>query len=102
MGLIETFLIHIGGRCATTMKQNRLLLASIAVGGRTNMRDARYIDIPGTRTHELPPLLVHASIEHTPAEDIDSVLGEADDMLSISGASPDVLEQRRFELALQL
>jgi hypothetical protein len=66
------------------------------------MRDARYIDIPGSKTHELPPLLVHSAVEHAPAEDIDSVLGEAEEMLSVSDASPDVIEQRRFELALQL
>ena len=66
------------------------------------MRDARYIDIPGSKTHELPPLLVHSASEHTPAEDIDAVMGEAEDMLSVSDASPDVLAQRRFELALQL
>ncbi len=66
------------------------------------MSDARYIDIPGSRTHELPPLLVHATPEHPPVEDMESVLGEADDMLSVSDAAPDVIEQRRFELALQL
>src|ERR1044071_2264287 len=66
------------------------------------MRDARYIDIPSSKTHELPPLLVHSAIEHSPEEDIDSVLGEAEDMLSASDAAADVLEQRRFELALQL
>jgi hypothetical protein len=66
------------------------------------MRDGKYIEIPGSKTHELPPLLVHGAPEHTPADDIDSVLGEADDMLAVSDAAPDVLEQRRFELALQL
>src|SRR5881227_1995656 len=66
------------------------------------MRDTRYIDIPGSKTHELPPLLVHSATEHAPVEDMESVLGEADDMLAVTDASPDVLEQRRFELALQL
>jgi len=66
------------------------------------MRDARYIEIPGSKTHELPPLLVHSATENAPAEDIESVLGEAEDMLSVSDATEDVLEQRRFELALQL
>jgi hypothetical protein len=64
------------------------------------MRDPRYIEIPGSKTHELPPLLVH-SAESGPA-DLESVLGEAEDMLAASGEDPDVLEQRRFELALQL
>jgi hypothetical protein len=66
------------------------------------MRDARYVEIPGNKTHELPPLLVHSMSEQAPADDIDSVLGEAEDMLSVSDASLDVLEQRRFELALHL
>jgi hypothetical protein len=66
------------------------------------MRDARYIDIPGSKTHELPPLLVHSVLEHASADDIDAVMGEADDMLAVSDASADVLAQRRFELALQL
>jgi hypothetical protein len=65
------------------------------------MKDARYIDIPGSKTHELPPLLIH-TVAHAPADDMDSVLGEAEDMLAVSDASPDILEQRRFELALQL
>ncbi len=68
------------------------------------MRDRKYIDIPGTKTHELPPLLLHAS--DFPAEsagDMASVmLDEADDMLPVSGEATDVVEQRRFELALQL
>lgn len=66
------------------------------------MRDARYIEIPGSKTHELPPLLVHSVVGHAPEQDIDSVLGEAGDMLAVSDASPDIIEQRRFELALQL
>ena len=55
------------------------------------MRDARYIEIPGSRTHELPPLLVHSAAEHAPVEDMESVLGEAEDMLAVSDASPDIL-----------
>src|ERR1035441_3703288 len=50
------------------------------------MREARYIEIPGTGTHELPPLLVHAEAEHAPGEDaceLASALEEAEDMLSV-------------------
>ncbi len=68
------------------------------------MRDRKYIDIPGTKTHELPPLLVHSS-DFAPesAGDLAAViLDEADDMLPVSAEEPDVVEQRRFELALQL
>src|SRR3569832_912024 len=66
------------------------------------MRDARYIEIPGSKTHELPPLLVHSATERSPVEDLDSVLGEAEDMLAVSDEAPDLHEQRRFDLALQL
>jgi hypothetical protein len=60
-----------------------------------------YIEIPGRETHELPPLLLHA--ERTAAEtaDLSSMMLEAEDMLD-GGADPDTLDQRRFDLALQL
>ena len=69
------------------------------------MRESQYIQIPGRQTHELPPLLVHGSPEHPPAEeapDLTSVMLEAEDMLPPSGADEEVLEQRKFDLALQL
>lgn len=68
------------------------------------MTDRRYIQIPGSKTHELPPLLVHPSDSIQPQnEDLASImLGEAEDMLPASGEESEVLEQRRFELALQL
>jgi hypothetical protein len=70
------------------------------------MRDGRYIQIPGTGTHELPPLLVHAGAEHAPGEDaceLASALVEAEDMLpEASEAEGQVLAERKFELALQL
>ena len=68
------------------------------------MSQGRYIKIPGSKTHELPPLLVHATGYGQPAEDelASRVLGEAEDMLPASDADADVLERRRFELALQL
>jgi hypothetical protein len=64
------------------------------------MRDERYIEIPGTGTHELPPLLVHAAAE--PVPDLDGVLIEAEDMLGLQDASDEVLEHRKLDLALQL
>lgn len=69
------------------------------------MRDERYIEIPGSKTHELPPLLVHSAAEHAPAEeasDLAAVMSEAEDMLAASDADEVILEQRRFDLALQL
>jgi hypothetical protein len=64
-----------------------------------------YIQIPGSQTHELPPLLVHSSAEHAPDEappDLSSVMIEAEDMLPPSGADLEVIEQRKYDLALQL
>jgi hypothetical protein len=69
------------------------------------MRDERYIEIPGDRTHELPPLLVHPVAEY-PADEaapsLESVMGEAEDMLAAIDADADTLEQRKYDLALQL
>lgn len=68
------------------------------------MATERYIEIPGSKTHELPPLLVHAG-EPVPAEevpDLDSVMLEAEEMLAPSDAAEAVVEQRKFDLALQL
>jgi hypothetical protein len=69
------------------------------------MGEPRYIAIPGTRTHELPPLLVHSAAEHAAGEDasdLSSVMVEAEDMLASSDADSEVLERRKFDLALQL
>ena len=69
------------------------------------IRDGRYIAIPGEKTHELPPLLVHAVVAHAPEEsegELASVLVEAEDMLAESDAEQEVLEQRKLDLALQL
>jgi hypothetical protein len=64
------------------------------------MRDQRYIEVPGSKTHELPPLLVHGAAEST--TDLAAVMLEAEDMLAASDAGEEVIEQRKFELALQL
>src|SRR5690242_10295414 len=64
------------------------------------MREERYIEIPGTRTHELPPLLVHATAE--PVADLEAVLVEAEEMLAPDGAAETLIEQRKMDLALQL
>jgi hypothetical protein len=69
------------------------------------MSDARYIDIPGSGTHELPPLLLGSLGDHAPgqeAPDLESVMLEAADMLAASDATEEVLEHRKFELAVQL
>jgi hypothetical protein len=64
------------------------------------MRDDRYIEIPGTGTHELPPLLVHAAAE--PIPDLNGVMVEAEDMLGSNDATEEVIAQRKMDLALQL
>src|SRR5438477_11597600 len=66
------------------------------------MEDAKYIEIPGTRTHELPTLLLHAEHGEAGRPDLTSVMLEADDMLAEGENDPETLEQRRFDLALQL
>ncbi|SRR5579883_364263 len=68
------------------------------------MSGQRYIEIPGSKTHELPPLLVHAA-EHVGAEEVaelDSVMLEAEEMLATTDADRAVVEQRKFDLAVQL
>lgn len=65
------------------------------------MEDRHYIAIPGSKTHELPPLLV----QHTPSEgmaDLDSMMLEAEEMLGSTDADQGVVEQRKFDLAVQL
>ena len=68
------------------------------------MREERYIRIPGSKTHELPPLLVHAAEHGTPdtVADLDSVMVEAEDMLAPTDADNVIVEQRKFDLAVQL
>jgi hypothetical protein len=65
------------------------------------MGEGRYISIPGTKTHELPPLLVqHPGAENEPG--LDSVMLEAEEMLPPTDAAVSLLEQRKFDLAVQL
>src|SRR5579862_4277812 len=70
------------------------------------MTAQRYIEIPGEKTHELPPLLVRpTTADRGEAGDcgLASVLPEAEDMLGQGDdAGEELREQRKFELALQL
>ena len=65
------------------------------------MAESRYIEIPGDKTHELPPLLVHSAAASEVAP-LESVMLEAEDMLPLSDAEESMLEQRKFDLAMQL
>src|SRR5262245_26812650 len=60
-----------------------------------------YIEIPGSKTHELPPLLLQAEKSAAETADLTSMMLEAEDMLADS-ADPQTLDQRRYDLALQL
>jgi len=65
----------------------------------------RYIDIPGSGTHELPPLLVHRACEGTPLSEVVGMAArivEAEDILGDVPADDSVIEQRKFDLALNL
>jgi hypothetical protein len=71
------------------------------------MSDRAYIEIPGSRTHELPPLLIHgeAATNATPvSEMLDLAAGiiESEDMMPPLPADEIVVEQRKHDLALQL
>jgi hypothetical protein len=69
------------------------------------MGDRRYIDVPGNGLHELPPLLIHGSQEGMPlSEVVDMAAGivDAEDILGDLPADESVIEQRKFDLALNL
>lgn len=71
------------------------------------MSDRRYIEIPGTSTHELPPLLVRSLPPADTSEVVDRAaeLVEAEDIipsLAVDDRQLREFEQRKFELALNL
>ena len=69
------------------------------------MGEQKYIEIPGDLTHELPPLLVRTMLEPAAGEDLIDMaplMAEAEEMLPVSDADPELVEQRKFDLALQL
>jgi hypothetical protein len=73
------------------------------------MGDRTFVEVPGDKTHELPPLLVHGAFVETPK---DKVLGLANQIIEdedlIPGTAMDQMiqghsfEQRRMDLAVQL
>jgi hypothetical protein len=71
------------------------------------MSDRTYIEIPGKRTHELPPLLIHGeAASHTTrlsdVVDLAADIVDSDDMLPAMPVDERVVEQRKYDLALQL
>ena len=66
--------------------------------------DKTYIQIPGTKTHELPPLLVRST---SPGTDLDNVLNQASDIVEAEDMLTDMAtdaeaEQRKYDLAVNL
>jgi hypothetical protein len=63
-----------------------------------------YIEIPGTKTHELPPLLVHSTAESADLGDVlhqATDIVESEDMLCDIAATKEA-EQRKYDLAVNL
>jgi hypothetical protein len=68
------------------------------------MQGQRYILIPGSQAHELPPLMVRGAPETAPMGEVvnrAAEIVEAEDMVSTPLEQSDA-EQRKFELALNL
>lgn len=68
----------------------------------------RFVEIPGTRTHELPPLLIGALAESPRAEktlEMAEELVDQEGMIPLPGEDPAVdplIERRRLDLAIQI
>jgi hypothetical protein len=63
--------------------------------------DRAYVNIPGSKTHELPPLLVR-SVAKAAEVDLASAIAEAGAMLPEVDVEEVLLEQRKLDLALTL
>jgi hypothetical protein len=70
--------------------------------------DRRFVEVPGTKTHELPPLLVRMNPD---VKRLDKVMGmasdlvEQEDMIPVASVDPPgemEMERRRMDLALNL
>src|SRR5581483_3502575 len=67
--------------------------------------DRRFVEVPGSKTYELPPLLVHTSPQ---VKRLDRVMNmasgivEAEDMIADPLADEQMMERRRMDLALNL
>lgn len=70
--------------------------------------DRRFVEIPGTRTHELPPLLIGAAAEPLRTErtlEIAESLVDQEGLIPLPGEDPAVeplMERRRLDLAIQI
>ncbi len=71
------------------------------------MGDRTYIEIPGSRTHELPPLLIHGepAVNATPLSevmDLAADIVESEDMIPFSPVDENLAARQKYDLALQL
>src|SRR5947207_1057439 len=71
------------------------------------MTGRTYIEIPGERTHELPPLLIHGeTATHTTSlsevVNLAADIVDSEDMIPALPLDEGVAEQRKYDLALQL
>ena len=67
--------------------------------------DSAYVRIPGHKTHELPPLLVHFAPEGDVLNEVvdhAALIVESENMLPASGEGEEAREQRRMDLAVRL
>jgi hypothetical protein len=66
------------------------------------MRDGQeYVSIPGSKMHQLPPLLVRSASEGAQV-DMASAIEEAGEMLPEMDVEESLLERRKFDLAMTL
>jgi hypothetical protein len=64
-----------------------------------------YVEIPGSATHELPPLLVRGAMDSGPREAIVELAGaivESEDIIPDALPSESLREQRKLDLAIHL
>jgi len=70
------------------------------------MREDRvYVQIPGDKTHELPPLLVRSGTPAVPFRDVldhAAMIVESEDILPATNEDAGIIEQRKLDLAIGL
>jgi hypothetical protein len=75
------------------------------MSGQEQWGSRRYVEIPGSATHELPPLLVRGKMDTGSREEMVERAGEiveSDDIIPDEIPSEGIREQRKLDLALHL
>ncbi|HTT65510.1 MAG TPA: hypothetical protein VMG35_26865 [Bryobacteraceae bacterium] len=83
------------------MEQSRLFCVDKYRGSPNMGSDREYVNIPGNKLHELPPLLVRRTLD-APQVDLASAILEAEEMLPELDVEQSLLERRKMDLALTL